>query len=344
VEELYSPEPDTYTTRDTNPHHTNHLLVISLSPASRSLAQVPSSEVRCDKQKKPTLGAERLPSLLLTYHKAREEEAGKTLRLAMPEMKASALEEIACVDARLTGFRITLAGMSKDYKAEVIGYLNDAGLNQLFHAGDWDALHQDKDDCSIRTILFRSSFNPQHDTMLTLDPNIQYHTITHGIMRIKSQLSTIELISQAKLINKHHKIVENKEGKQEDKRGERAMFQAIQDGENLHWIGPPASTPTRRGANPWAALSSAAAALSVPAGLSSHRIIIKGPAPSWAPKMLRKALTDFKLSEEAQKVARWATRLDTGNENAMGLHVVIAHDSVQGMEGSSRPWSTMDSS
>ena len=332
--ELHLPEPDTYLTRDTNHHHTNQLLVISLSLSSRSLAQVPSSEVNQDKSSRPKLGTERLGSLLLSFHKSRAEEAEKTLGKFMPQMNPGAVEEVACADARLTALRITM-DMKEDYKADVIEYLNDAGLNQLFRAGDWDALHQDKDDAHTRTILFRSSHNPQHDTMLALDPNIQYHTTTHGIMRIKSHLSTIKLITQASQINKQFKKVEGQEGKQVDKRGERAIFQAILDNEGLHWIGLPASAPSRRGANPWAALSPVALTRHFPGSVSSHRIIIKGLAPSWTPGMLKKALGDFKISEAAQKEAQWAVRLDTGVGGAMGLHVVIAHDSVQDLEGSS---------
>ena len=172
-----------------------------MSPEARSLARVAGYEVRLGKAANAKLGVKRHPSLLLTYSRGRAAVAGKVLRSFMPDMQAKAIEEVTCADERLTALRITLPGASQKYIDEVINFLNDPTLNQLFHAGDWEALHQDEDDATTRTILCRSGFTPPHAVMLLLDPKIQYRAIRHGIIRIISNLDTSILLTRQRQIN-----------------------------------------------------------------------------------------------------------------------------------------------
>ena len=277
-------QSNTRSLHDTNHHENHQLLVTSLSPTSRSLAEVPGTLVTTEKEVLTELGEERNPSLLVVFGRYRAEFALKALRDIQADMHVSMTEDVHCADTRMRALRLSLPGACKAYIEDMVSILNDPSLDLLLHAGDYDSLHQDTDDDITRTLLCKSGYNPSRELMLTIDPNIQYRLITQGIMRIISKLDTTTLITSLRTANEAFKATD----KQEDKRGERAIFQAVNDDKGLHWVGTPPSPPTRRGANPWQNMASTVfEVLQPPVLAGKHRVIIKGPAPSWTPKMLK---------------------------------------------------------
>jgi hypothetical protein len=308
---------------ETTDHHLSHqLLVTSLSPNSKSGTTVPCTLVDCRDNPLPSLGSLRHPSLQIVYAKSREEASQTLLRTILRDLPHDDMQRYNYPDARKVAARLTLGGADKDTLDSLVLALNTPDLNNIFRAGLWDELHQDQDDAFIRTVLCRSGFTPDVEVLTHLDPNIQYRVVDHGILRIFSTLPTTTLITLMRDVNSKAKALDPPA---RYTRGEKAVFQAVIDGDGLTWVGSPATPPPRRGASAWGGREQSFSYQGPPP--TKHRIIIRGPALNWPNAMTTTALTDMGLSPDAQAAATWATTKGTA-----GVFIVVDHPSVEQLQ------------
>jgi hypothetical protein len=311
------PEHHTYLVENIT-DHLSQLLVVSLSPHTPSLLTVPCTLIEeADTPSFPDLGSSRLPSFLLVYPRAKEEDSHALVEKIMENMLHNDLLHYAYPDTRKVAVRLTLREADSAYMNEVITNLNDTGTS-VVRAGLWDELHQNEDDQLSRTVLCKSGFTPDQTILLHLDPKIQFRMIQQGILRIYSQLPTDTLVGKMRGVNTQSKSLERNYS-----RGERNPFQAIVDGNGLTWVGSPASAPLRKDKKAW---MGRVLPRTILAPTSPNRIIITGPALNWTDEMVRTVLSDLGVGDTARDGAYWATK-----KGQSGTFMVIDHPSVVGI-------------
>ena len=321
--EMNCPEHTSYQTINTNEHIRNQLLVTTLSPHTPSLPHIECTIVDLDGEDRPDpcpLDPEMRPSLLVVYWIWREDRARAIMSKLQENMDIDFIETVPHPDARKVALRLFMAGADEDYLEEAVQLINNPDAEKVLHAGRWDKLYQDCDDDQVRTLLCKAGFNPAHELLAHLDPDIQYVAITQGIIRIKSKLSTEALLLGMQEFNADELKLRKSS---RPPRGNEAIFQAIRDGGGLHWAGMPASPPMSRNINAWSGKGFNGPPIAIK---SRHRILIKGPAPSWTNKNLERVLEDYGLSQEARSAARW-----TSIKGEIGTCIEVAHASVADM-------------
>jgi len=322
-----APEMDSYRAVNTNHHHTHQLLLITLAGNTISKPEIECSVVNLNEGEPTSLELVLHPSILVVYEHSRRDKALALLSKFIKSTGAFS-ERVEYVDTRKGAARLYLAGADEDYVADVIRYINNPDAERLLRASNWDALHQDLDGPWVRTLMCCAGNNPPHDTLIEIDPDIQYEAIVHGVLRIKSTLPTKQLLTNMRTFNGKQKTLDSWSSTR-NARGDRALFQAIRDDEGLHYVGAPPSPLAPRGNNnAWGGTGINGPIIKAK---SLHRVIIKGPAPGWSPDTLRSVLTDFALNPEAIAVARW-----TSIQGEMGTFIEIAHDSVKDMQGDAK--------
>ena len=322
-------EDVTYTTTNTRHHLTNQILLITLSPLTPSRETVPCTVVDLAGEDRPAtieLDLTQKPSLLIVYWLDRCEQAQKLLRTLVDRMGISFSEEVEHIDKRKKAVRVYMPGAGEGYLDDAVEFINNPEAEKLLHAGRWDKLHQDEDDWEARTLYCKAGFNPAHELLEFLDPDIQYLAITHGILRIFSRLATADLLKNMREYNKRELPLQKFKKNQ---RGDTATFQAINDAGGIHWAGPPPTPFTRRGNNAWGGLKSLNGPISIKQ--HTHRIMISGPAPSWTNKNLWTVMEAYGISQEAMAEARWATA-----EDKAGTFIEVSHDSVKDMQADAK--------
>ena len=244
-------ETDTYTAANSRHHFTKQLLIITLSPNTPSLSYVPCSVVDLadDGAVQPVeLDPESTPSILLIYWMSRRNHADALLDKLRTQMDISFVESVPHPDGRKVAFRLYMEGASDAYLNDAVQFINNPKAEKLFHAARWDKLHQDLDDAETRTLFCKMGHNPAQELLSFLDPEIQYVAITHGILRIYSKQSTVDLLQRMREFTREEKPLFKTTRSQ---RGDRATFQAINDGEGMHWVGAPPTPLVSRRANAW---------------------------------------------------------------------------------------------
>ena len=174
-------------------------------------------------------------------------------------------------------------------------------------------------------MVCRGGHTPDLEVLLFLDPHLQFHLITQGLLRIYSQMDTATLIKAMRVANVKVKELDTRT---KVTRGERAIFQAIIDEEGVHWVGHPATSPPRRGASAWGHPGTPSLN-----NTNTHRVMIKGPAQSWSNEMLSRVITDLDISPEAQQTAQWAT-----THGAPGTFILLAHPSLEVVTAATRTY------
>ena len=322
-------EVDVYRARNTNHHLTQQLLVISLSPDSPASDEVECSEINLIDTPPLSLDLVLQPSILLVYDHSRRNEANPLTLSLIESLKVSYYERVEYVDARKMALRLFLVGADPEFVEETVRCINNPEAQRLLQASNWDLLHLDQDNEFTRTLLCRSGFNPPHDILIELDPDIQYTPITHGVLRIHSTTPTHKLLQSMSVFNAKHKTLDDSGPR--GARGDRATFQALIDGEGTHYVGPPPSPPVTRSEGAWGRALHAGARLEF---ASSHRIIIKGPAPGWSSASVRTVMESYGITEEAMTEARWATM-----DSERGTVILVAHDSVMDLHAEAKIFS-----
>ena len=226
------------------------------------------------------LDPETTPSIMVAYWLSRRDQAAALLDKLRSQMDISFVECVPHPDGRKVAFRLYMDGASDAYLNEAVQFINNPKAQKLFHATRWDKLHQDLDDAETRTLYCKMGHNPAQEIISFLDPKIQFVAITHGILRIYSKQSTVDLLQRMRDFNREEKPLFNTTRSQ---RGDRATFQAINDGDGMHWVGPPPTPLVNRRANAW---NGSLINGPIVTGKAKHRILISGPAPSWSSKNL----------------------------------------------------------
>ena len=321
IQEMDCPEDTAYRATNTNHHHNHQLLVITLAADNSSRSDVPCTVVDLAGDQAPataTLEQEMKPSLLLVYPISREAQAQAILHTMQDKMSLDFRQKVVHPDARKVALRLFMSGASAEYLAEVASFINNPDAEMVFHAGLWNELHQDLDDARVRTLYCKSGFNPAHELLADLDPDIQYVAVTHGIIRILSKMSTAALLLGMREFNKKELPLHISS---RPERGDSAIYQAISDDNGIHWVGMHPSPRVRGNTSAWGD-----SGLNRPfrAAVAEHRILIRGPAPSWTNNNLIRVLQDYDLTEEAMGAARWTTI-----KGEHGVFIEVAHASVK---------------
>jgi hypothetical protein len=318
------PEHLTYLVENST-DHLSQLLVVSLSPHTPSLPNVPCTLVEeANAPTYPDLGSSRLPSFLIVYPRSKETASHALVEQIVGGMNHNDLHHYAYPDTRKVAARLALREADPDYMNAVIANLNGPGTS-VVRAGLWDELYQDEDDNLSRTVLCKSGFTPDLTILLHLDPKIQFRMIQQGSLRIFSHLPTITLVERMRGVNAQSNKLDSHYS-----RGDRNPFQAIFDTDGITWVGNPSTAPPRKENKAW---TGRVLPRSILALASDHRVVITGPALNWTDDMITKVLSDLGVEEVATKSAFWATK-----KGQPGTFMVIDHPSVVGLAATTKQY------
>ena len=257
------------------------------------------------------------PSILLTHWRTRSTEAQNLLGPFLGRLDHDVVPH-PHPDSRKYCQRVIFDSLTPTQLDGIIRCLNQPLLNQLFHAGDYDALLQEADSSKVRTLVCKAGHLPPIEALLRVDENMQTRPIVHGLVRLYTELTTEELVTE---LRKQNDACLKGTGK-EWRAGALSPYQAILDDRGTHWICEVATPPPRRGTfRGWGSPT-------ITVSPKMDLLVLKGPVPSWPRDNIRKVLGDLGVEDNEISQARWAT-LDDGSHRIV-LPKTKANQSVGG--------------